>query len=441
MQSRSGNFEGFINRFRTLEFFRKNPNHNISRLKNLDSTIAFRKDPYRFISNTCESLSANIFETRIFFRKTICMKGAEAAALFYTSDKLSRKNAAPEPIRATLLGKGGIQGLDGGIHKRRKKLFMSFMSEESVASLRQQLKYWLSAYSRKWTLQNQVVLYDEFQEILTRAVCFWAGIPLQEDEVAQRTRDLCLMFDSAGSIGFNHLRSRMARKRSEIWISDLVKKHREGKAIIPSSSPSDVVSNFKDEDGRPLSEHVAAVEILNLLRPTVAVSVYFIFAAHALENYPEWKKRLKYDQEENLHFFVQEVRRFYPFFPAVVARVKEDFKWNGFQFSQGTQVILDLYGTNHDSREWKQAEKFCPERFKDQSPNLVNLTPQGAGDHFKNHRCPGEGIAISLMKEVLEFLLHKINYKVPDQSLELDYSRLPAIPKSRFVINEVSLEL
>jgi fatty-acid peroxygenase len=45
------------------------------------------------------------------------------------------------------------------------------------------------------------VLYDESQEILTRAVCAWAGVPLTEPEVAQRTRELTALFDAAGSVG------------------------------------------------------------------------------------------------------------------------------------------------------------------------------------------------------------------------------------------------
>jgi hypothetical protein len=51
--------------------------------------------------------------------------------------------------------------------------------------------------------------------------------------------------------------------------------------------------------------------------------------------------------------FVQEVRRFYPFFPFVAAVVKKDFTWKGFEFKEGTLTFLDLYGTNHDPEVWE----------------------------------------------------------------------------------------
>src|SRR3546814_9974873 len=65
-----------------------------------------------------------------------------------------------------------------------------------------------------------------------------------------------------------------------------------------------------------LSPRVAAVELLNILRPTVAVSVFITFTAHALHQLPACRQNLQAD-DGYLECFVQEVRRFYPFFPAV----------------------------------------------------------------------------------------------------------------------------
>ena len=56
---------------------------------------------------------------------------------------------------------------------------------------------------------------------------------------------------------------------------------------------------------------VAAVELLNVVRPIVAVSAFIAQAAHALHRHPEWRQKLK-DDEGQLEPFVQEVRRLYP---------------------------------------------------------------------------------------------------------------------------------
>jgi fatty-acid peroxygenase len=46
-------------------------------------------------------------------------------------------------------------------------------------------------------------------------------------------------------------------------------------------------------------------------------------------------------------------------------------------------------------------------------------------------------VAISLMMLALDWLLHRMRYEVPPQDLELDMSRLPALPRSGFVVSEV----
>ncbi|QBE65513.1 hypothetical protein [Pseudoduganella lutea] len=50
------------------------------------------------------------------------------------------------------------------------------------------------------------------------------------------------------------------------------------------------------------------------------------------------------------------------------------------------------------------------------------------------HRCPGEWITVELMKRSARWLAGGMDYEVPPQDLALDMRRLPAIPKSGFLI-------
>ncbi|MBM7694528.1 cytochrome P450 [Peribacillus deserti] len=134
--------------------------------------------------------------------------------------------------------------------------------------------------------------------------------------------------------------------------------------------------------------------------------------------------------------FVQEVRRFYPFGPFLGARVRTDFTWNNCRFTKGRLVLLDMYGTNHDPRLWEQPYEFSP-GFKDWEGSLFDLIPQGGGNPYNGHRCPGESITIEAMKISLDFLANKIAYEVPPQELDFSLTRMPAIPKSRFILKNV----
>ena len=405
-----------------------------------DSTFALLLDPYGFISKRCRRYGADLFQTRLLLRPTICMTGPEAAELFYRQDLFARRGAAPGRIQKTLLGQGGVQGLDGEAHRHRKQMFMSLMTPERIEELKERTADWWRTYARKWATMERVTLYDEMQELLTRSVCGWAGVPLPEADVGRRAAELTALFDYAGSVGPKHWWSRLSRRRSESWIEGIVEQIRTGDLSPPEGSAARVIATWRDQDGALLSPRIAAVELLNILRPAVAVSVFVVFAAHALHRFPACRRELQTGGDYP-ELFVQEVRRFYPFFPAVMARTRHKFEWNGYRFPGGRQVMLDLYGTNRDPRTWDAPEEFRPERFRRWDGNPFNFIPQGGGNHDLNHRCPGEWITIELMKVSCEFLAANIEYDLPDQDLQIDVTRLPAVPKSRFVMCNVRDEV
>ncbi len=364
------------------------------------------------------------------------MTGPEAAALFYDADKFMRAGAAPEPLTATLFGKGGVQALDGEAHRRRKAMFLSIVPSDRVRALADAAAELWPTYPAVWATRDRVVLYEETQELLTRAVCAWAGVPLEESEVKTRTRELVALFDAAGSVSPRHLWARLSRGLAERWAGGLVEQIRAGRLEPAEDAAAHIIAFHREANGEPLSPQVAAVELLNVLRPTVAVAIYVVFAAHALHEHPECRDRLRGGDPAYADAFVQEVRRFYPFFPSTVARVCKDFDWKGYRFPGGTRVVLDLYGTNHDSRVWEAPAEFRPERFLGRTAGRFEFIPQGGGDRETGHRCPGEEIAVELTKVAADFLA-RLDYEVPAQDLTIDMTRLPALPKSRFVLANV----
>ena len=136
-------------------------------------------------------------------------------------------------------------------------------------------------------------------------------------------------------------------------------------------------------------------------------------------------------------WFVQEIRRFYPFFPAAVGKVARTFVWKGYRLRRGNRVLLDLYGTHHDERLWPSPQEFRPERFAANEPGLFNFIPQGGGRHAQTHRCPDEWITVALMKQAVRLMCDSITYDVPPQDLEIPMQEMPPVPRSKFVIKNV----
>jgi len=403
-----------------------------------ESTLALLRDGYDFITNRCRHYDTDIFQTRLLMQNTICITGEEAARLFYDQTRFIRQGAMPLPLQKTLTGQDSVQGLDGEAHRVRKALFLSLMTESSINDIvRRHDAYW-DEFIRRWAAQGRIVLFDEMQEMLCRTVCAWSGVPLQESEVTSRTRQLAAMINGTGGVGLRHLRARRARAHSEAWATALVDQVRRGQLKPPATSALHAVSWHRDEHEQLLPPHIAAVELLNVLRPVVAIAYFVVFIALSLHRYPQWRQTLQTD-DTLVEPFVQEVRRLYAFFPFVAARVKQDFEWRGYTFPAGTRVLLDLYGTCRDTRTWEAPEEFRPERFRHWDSSLFDLIPQGGGDLPHHHRCPGEGLAIALMKLATRKLTRAMSYDIPEQDLTVDLSRIPLIPKSRMILDHVRL--
>jgi fatty-acid peroxygenase len=409
----------------------------IPRLSGIDHSLSLLREGYAFISSRCDRLGTDAFRTRLMFSRVICMRGADAAEIVYDSGHFDRAGAVPKSTLRLLQDEGSVQQLSGGAHRARKAMFMGMMTPAALDRAREIFAREFRAAASHWQGADHIVVHEAIREVLTRSVCAWAGVPLGEDEVEARSREISAMIDRAGSIGPLNWWARRLRNRTEAWARDVVERTRKGEIVPEEGTPLALIAAHPDADGQPLDRRAAGVELLNVLRPTVAVGRFITFGVLALSQFPVWREAFAAGELEDLEPFVQEVRRFYPFFPAVGARACEPFEWHGHGFAAGDWVLLDLYGTNHDARIWEAPEAFRPERFRRWQGNPYTLIPQGAGAFETGHRCPGEWLTIILMKEAIRLFSQELRYEVPMQDLTISLSAIPALPKSGLVLREV----
>ncbi|HEX5564723.1 MAG TPA: cytochrome P450 [Sporosarcina sp.] len=402
--------------------------------KGLDHTFDLLTEGYHFMRNRFDELGTDIFETRLMGKKMICMKGPEAVELMYDSSKFQRSGAVPKRIQKSLFGEGGVQTLDGNAHKVRKLMFLSLMTEASIKRVHQlTLEQWRLRASQ-WKSGQEVVLFDEAEEVLCRVACLWTGVPLKESEVSKRAYDLGALIDAFGGVGPRYREGRNARKRTEDWIRSLIEKFRSG-AVDGVDHALEVIATHRDEKGQLLDAQIAAVELISVIRPIVAVARFIVFESLALYDYPQYRESLKEADDDFVEAFAQEVRRYYPFTPFLGAVVRHDFEWKGYQFMKGDTVLVDIYGTNHDRESWNEPDLFKPERFLEEKVTLYNFVPQGGGDPARGHRCPGEEITVAIMKASLSFLVNELDYTVVQgQDLSINFTRMPTLPASRMIL-------
>ncbi|MBW5424901.1 cytochrome P450 [Streptomyces sp. BG9H] len=433
----------------------------------LDNTLPLLTQGYAWLPDLSRRKGPGPVRTRLLGKPVIALRGPAAVPFFYDENHVRRRTALPEPVLSTLFGKGAVHTLDGEEHRARKAVFTSLLKDAAnVTALAQRVADEWERSRKEWAGRSQVTLFDEVSVLITRAVYAWAGVPLTEypedvagpaDDEARRTaRDLVAMVDGFATAGPRHWQARRARQRQEERLARLIEQVRsaghepaghepgghEPAGLDPAEQaggpPSVIqaVAAHREADGRLLDPRTAAVEVLNVLRPTVAVTWYTVFGAHALHRHPELRERLASDGEGYARAFAHEVRRFYPFAPFVAGLAPSDLDWHGVPIKEGTLVLLDLYGQNHDPELWESPYTFDPERFTGREPGRDELVPQGGGDAAEGHRCPGEDVTLALLTTLLPRLA-QLDFHVPEQDLRIPLHRMPTMPRSGFVMTDV----
>lgn len=410
----------------------------LPRLAGFDHTLSLRREGYLFISRRCDRLGTDGFRTRLMLRDVVCLRGPEASALLYGEGGVTRVGAMPRSVLWLLQDRGSVQQLDGAAHRRRKELFIHLlMPPDTVAELVGEFHAaWLRALPC-WSERPSLPLIEAVNPVLTRAVCRWAGLDLTDAQETRLSYALYAMSDRTGGFGPPTWAALARRSAVEHWLRGVVRQVRRGRRIALPGSALEMIARACDTRGVPVSVDAAAVELLNILRPVVAVGRYIAFAALALHNAPDWAARFRSGDHARLFPFVEEVRRQSPFFPFVGALTTRPLDWRGTVLPKGQWLLFDIYGSLHDPRHFPEPDSLRPSRgltWRDQDHHFV---PQGGGRVETSHRCPGERITVALMAEAVRLLTTAMDYDVPQQDLRVRLDRIPARPADGFRIANV----
>lgn len=395
-------------------------------MADLDQTLAVALKGYAWLPDLRRRAGGGPVRTRVLGQPAVGICGDAAARFFYTNGHLERHTALPGLVVRTLFGEGAVHTLDGAAHRRRKSLFTSLLLDDGIDRLAKMAGEEFDAGADQWCGGPPVRLFDESARIIARAVSRWVGVPLEDREVVALARDCVAMVDGFATVGPRTVRALAARQAQERRLSKIIAGVR---AKPPTRSPLSIVAHHSD-DSQVLDPRVAAVELLNILRPTIAVAWFVAFAAHAMDMWPRHQSRMRAGDDDFTLAFTHEVRRFYPFAPFLGGRATRDLFFQGEPIPAGTLVLLDVYGQNHDPELWTDPYRFDPDRFLGQEIGEFTLIPQGGGDPRTGHRCPGERITIALLG-TLSRRLAELDHYLPPQRTGIDLSRIPALPRDR----------
>jgi fatty-acid peroxygenase len=393
--------------------------------------IRLLRDGYQALERLRRASGAtDWFAARLMGRPALVVRGEEGVRTFYDPDLVTRSGAIPAPLRLLLFGRGAIHGLNGHQHRRRKDMFLRLVDRASQERLSEEVAKRLEQRAEAWDGRSVVRLYEELVEIYGTAVIAWAGIAIEEDEARATSHELARIVDAFGVRGTSYARGYLARIRANRWARRHINEARRGERLVQGTALGEVAGNDS------LSDRVAAVELLNILRPTVAVAYFGAFAAHALDRHPTWKERLRGADPADLRAFDHELRRFYPFVPLLTGRLLKDYEWEGATFPRRAFMVLDVVGTNQDPRRWPHPTDFDPQRFVGHEPSPYDFVPQGGGEPTSGHRCPGEPLAVSILQVTVRELA-RLDFHLNPDSQSVPLRRIPSLPRHGVELRDV----
>lgn len=394
-------------------------------MADLDQTLAVALKGYAWLPDLRRRSSGCPVRTRVLGQPAVGVSGPAAARFFYAAGNLERHTALPELVVRTLFGRGAVHTLDQTAHRHRKALFTALLLDSDGAQrLAEQAGREFDVAAARWRGGPPVRLLDESARVIAAAVARWVGVPDDDRDVVALARDCLAMVDGFATVGPRTARALVARQRQERRLSQIIAAVR-GKPV--TRSPLSIVAHHRD-DGELLDPRTAAVELLNVIRPAIAVAWFVAFAEHAMDMWPRLQSRLRAGDDEYAEAFAHEVRRFYPFAPFLGGRATRDLFFQGEPIPAGTLVLLDVYGQNHDPELWTDPYAFDPERFIGREFGAYDLIPQGGGDPRTGHRCPGEKVTVALLA-TLARRLADLDHYLPPQDTTIDLSRIPARPR------------
>ena len=393
------------------------------------------KPSYTLLQEARDEANAPVVKVKALTKEVIAIYGKKAAEIFYDPQNFKREGAMPEVVLNTLFGQGGVQTLDGEEHRHRKNTFMDLMTPERIDAYHDILdKKMTAAFEAE---QGTFDLFSLSRRVLFAAVTEWAGInldDLSEEEIDDLSKYQISMISTSFTSPGEHIKGISDRKKSEKWAQRLIKEAREN----PVPGKEDVAlyafAEATDLEGELLPVEVAAVELLNIIRPTLALTVWAALMGHALFSQDDIYNELKGDFDRLQDSFIQELRRYYPFFPMLPAISLREVEVDGYTIPKDSWVALDIYGTDHDPRHIENPEIFKVDRYVDNAKDIsyeeeYEMIAQGGGDFRSMHRCAGEWITLHTLRVLSDHLVNKFDFTIPDQDFEIALDQFPTYPK------------
>ncbi|HXP69155.1 MAG TPA: cytochrome P450 [Candidatus Dormibacteraeota bacterium] len=359
----------------------------------------------------------------------------------------SRNYGALKPI----LGNGLLTS-EGVFWQKQRKLVQPSFRHESIAAYAEVMVGTTEQMLSGWRDGQTRDLHEEMVgltlEIVAKSL-FGADVSQETDKVGRAMHDITNRLLAMPNLSFflpkgfplpSSVRLRRAVRELDGIIYSMIRARRT--ESHRSHDLLQMLLEIQDEDGSHLTDEQLRDEMMTLFiagHETTAIALSWTW--YLLAQHPEVEARLVDEVSSLLHgrvpwvsdlrslpfteMVLKETMRLYPPAWVVGREALNDFHTRGYRIPAGTNVLLVQWITQRDARFYTEAERFNPDRWKDdpiQSGRLPRYAyfPFGSGPRV----CIGAGFAMMEATLLLATIAQRFRLTLAsDQPVEM----LPSI--------------
>lgn len=381
----------------------------------------------------CRRRHGDIFTMKmpVMTGKMVLVVAPDDVRRLFTGDPAVVKAGAANDVLAPLLGTRSVMLLDGGEHRRQRRLLSAPFQGERMAAWTPTIVAAIEQEIARLPVGRPFSLHPHMQR-LTLEVLLRVVFGVHEDE-GDTVRTLCDALETLlahQEPGARSLWMVPALQRDLFGLSPWVSFQRDRKAADAllyaridrrraerergAPARADVLDGLldaRDEQGAPMSGqevHDALITLLIAGHETTATMLCWAF--DLILSDARVRERLAAEREAGdaampyLEATLKEVLRLRPVIPAPGRLLAGPLTLGGHELPAGTMVLPTAYLAHRNPEQFAEPESFQPERFIGRKVDPHAWFPFGGGAR----RCLGAAFAMHEMKLVVAAILGRV---------------------------------
>jgi cytochrome P450 len=370
-------------------------------LLGLRSTLAFRRDPLRFLEQTFRA-HGDVAQFSLGGEPVLAVFDPErVAALLALPDEALEKASGPTFERGQRISGVGIVTASGETHQLHRSLAQAVLAGPRLRLYRDQLGEILQPELSQWVDREGLDLAPRLRALLRRAaVLMLFGRDLAEPANAEMAGALDVLVRDLDQSGVALLWSRLRPAQTSEAAQEVLRAWTEA---LPEGAPCvarDLLELGQKHGPQWGMEEVRAnlVQLYMTAYDTTVNSL--LWTLWLLAHHPEHAERARVEQDW-LELCIKESLRLYPTGPYALRRPVRPVQLGDIEVPTGVAVLYSPWVTHRHPQVWEEPEAFFPERFLGHAPPRGAYVPFGLG----GRSCVGAALGTLQVRAVVSQIL------------------------------------